>query len=146
MRVREYSPADLEACLAVFDTNVPRYFAPFEKQQFAGDIPSIDCYYVIEDDGGRIVGCGGYAVRPEASTADLCWGMIDQTLHGTGLGRLLLVERLERIRSRGDVDAVALNTSQHTTGFFERHGFVILKIIPDGYAPGLDRCEMVLKL
>jgi hypothetical protein len=41
---------------------------------------------------------------------------------------------------------VALETSQHTFGFFEREGFVTEQITRDWYAPGLDRYEMILTL
>lgn len=145
MRVREYTPADREACLAVFDSNVPAYFVTAEREAFAAfldDLPGP--YLVIEDEGGAIVGCGGYAVVAETRTADLCWGMVEQGRHGTGLGRLLLDARLDRIRADRGADAVALNTSQHTRGFYERRGFVTERVIPDGFAPGLDRCDMRL--
>jgi hypothetical protein len=31
---------------------------------------------------------------------------------------------------------------QHTVGFYERLGFRTVRIDPEGYGPGLDRCEM----
>lgn len=147
MRVREYTPQDRGPCLAVFDSNVPEYFRDFERESFAAfldDLPGP--YLVIEDDDGAIVGCGGYAVVPETRAADLCWGMVRRSLHGTGLGRLLTDARLDRIRRDPAAEAVALNTSQHTRGFYERRGFVTEKVTPDGFAPGLDRCDMRLVL
>jgi predicted GNAT family N-acyltransferase len=68
--------------------------------------------------------------------------MVARERHGTGLGRLLLEARLERIRRDPVADAVALNTSQHTRGFYERHGFATELVTPGGFAPGLDRCDM----
>ena len=147
MRVRPYTPADRAACLAVFDGNVPAYFVSEERRAFADfldDLPGP--YLVVEDEGGAVVGCGGYAVVPETRTADLCWGMVALHRHGTGLGRLLLDARLEAIRADPRAGAVALNTSQHTRGFYERRGFVTGRVVPDGYAPGLDRCDMRLVL
>ena len=32
--IRPYAPADLDACLAVFDTNRPRYFISSERPAF----------------------------------------------------------------------------------------------------------------
>jgi GNAT superfamily N-acetyltransferase len=145
MRVREYTAADRDACLAVFDTNVPAYFITEEREAFAAfldDLPGP--YLVIEDESGTIVGCGGYAIVPETRTADMCWGMVAHDRHGTGLGRLLLDARLDAVRADPRAEAVALNTSQHTRGFYERRGFVTERVTPDGFAPGLDRCDMRL--
>jgi ribosomal protein S18 acetylase RimI-like enzyme len=147
MRVRDYTAADRGACLAVFDSNVPDHFVPPEREAFAAfldDLPGP--YLVVEDQTGAIVGCGGYAIVPETRTADLCWGMVTRGLHGTGLGRLLTDARLERIRADPRVREVALNTSQHTRGFYERRGFATERVVPDGFAPGLDRCDMRLIL
>ena len=147
MRVRDYTTADRDACLAVFDSNAPGFFVPAEREEFAAFLDALPGpYLVVEDEAGRVLGCGGYAVTPGTTTADLCWGMVRCERHGTGLGRLLLEARLERVRSDALVDAVALNTSQHTRGFYERLGFRTERVTPDGFAPGLDRCDMRLVL
>lgn len=147
MRARDYTPADREACLAVFDSNVPEFFVSPERPAFAAFLDALPGpYLVVEDPSGTLVGCAGYAVEPGTTRADLCWGMVRRERHGTGLGRLLLEERLARIRADPGVDAVRLDTSQHTRGFYEQYGFVAEQVVPDGYAPGLDRCEMRLRL
>lgn len=147
MRVRPYAAADRSACLALFDGNVPEFFVPGERADFAAFLDALPGpYLVVEDDAGAIVGCGGYAVTPGTTTADLCWGMVARERHGTGLGQLLLEARLRRIHADRAVDAVALNTSQFTRGFYERVGFVTERVVPDGFAPGLDRCDMRLVL
>lgn len=147
MRVRDYTAADRSACLAVFDSNVPAFFVPDEREQFSAFLDALPGpYLVVEDEDGAVLGCGGYAVTPGTTTADLCWGMVRQDRHGTGLGLLLTTARLERVRADAAVEAVALNTSQHTVGFYERLGFGTELVTPDGYAPGLDRCDMRLIL
>lgn len=147
MRVRDYTTADRSACLAVFDSNVPEFFVPAEREEFAAFLDALPGpYLVAEDEAGRVLGCGGYAVTPGTTTADLCWGMVRRERHGTGLGRLLLDARLERVRADARADAVALKTSQHTRAFYERVGFHTERVISDGFAPGLDRCDMRLFL
>lgn len=147
VRARDYTTADRHGCLAVFDSNVPEFFVPAEREQFAAFLDALPGpYLVVEGEAGVILGCGGYAVTPGTTTADLCWGMIRREQHGTGLGRLLTALRLERVRSDAAVEAVALNTSQHTRGFYEHLGFRTEQVTPDGYAPGLDRCDMRLIL
>jgi ribosomal protein S18 acetylase RimI-like enzyme len=147
MLVRDYTPADREACLDLFDSNVPRFFVPAERAEYAAFLDALPGpYIVLVEEDGRIVGCGGHAVTPGTGVADLCWGMVEQTLHGTGLGRRLTLERLARVRADPAARAVALSTSQHTTGFYERLGFIITRVVKDGFAPGLDQCDMRLDL
>lgn len=103
MHVREYTTADRSACLAVFDSNLGKYFVPAEREGFAAFLDALPGrYLVIEDEVGAVLGCGGHAVE--------------------------------------------LDTSQHTRGFYERVGFRVERVVPDGYAPGLDRCDMCLAL
>lgn len=144
--LRDYSPRDREACLAVFDSNVPNFFVPRERAEFAAfldDLPGP--YFVFENEDG-VVAAGGYAVNPASATADLCWDMVRGDLHGSGFGRRLVRARLERIRHEGSIRTVTLCTSQHTRGFYERLGFVTSKFEPDGFFPGLDRYDMSLDL
>ena len=104
-------------------------------------------YLVLTDAGGAIVGCGGYAIdQDEPGRADLCWGMVRQEKHRRGYGRTLVHARIDAAKRDPAVRVIALDTSQHTTGFYERFGFRVTKVEPDGYGPGLDRCEMRLEL
>jgi GNAT superfamily N-acetyltransferase len=146
-RLRAWRPADRAACLDVFESNVPRWFRRHERIEFAAFLDALPGpFLVVEATGGPVVACGGWARRPGTAIADLCWDMVARPLHGEGLGRLLVEERLRRIRLEGNVREVALNTSQHTVGFYETFGFVVERVEPDGYAPGLDRCDMRLVL
>jgi hypothetical protein len=61
MKLRSYTPADKEACLAIFDSNTPPYFAKHERPEFAAFLDeSRDPYFVVEASNGQIIGCGGY--------------------------------------------------------------------------------------
>jgi ribosomal protein S18 acetylase RimI-like enzyme len=142
-RLREYTPADRDACLAVFASNTPTFFREHEQARFADFLDRMPCpYFVVEDEDGRVIGCGGYAPR----RGTLCYGMVSRHLHRQGVGMFLLRERLRHwFKGQGPV-VVRVNTSQHASGFFERAGFLTTRVVPDGYAPGLDRYEMELPL
>lgn len=147
VHARSYTYEDRDKCLAVFDSNVPGYFIDAEREAFAAFLDELPGpYLVLVDESGDVLACGGYAVEAGTATADLCWGMVSRTRHGTGLGRRLTEARLDRIREDAAAAAVALSTSQHTRGFYERLGFVIERVVADGFAPGLDRCDMRLRL
>ena len=147
VRVREYTPADQPRCLRIFDGNVPTSFLPAERPQFRDFLDALPgSYLLLENEAGDLLACGGYAVTPGTTCADFCWGMVARELQGTGLGRLLAETRLQRIREDSAITDVALNTTQHTQAFYRKLGFVVERIVADGFAPGLDRYDMRLHL
>jgi ribosomal protein S18 acetylase RimI-like enzyme len=141
--IRTFTPADKDACLAVFDSNRPTFFSAEERLLFSAFLERLPGpFLVLEDAAGQVVACGGYAVEAEQGCASFCWGMVQRSRHGQGLGRRLSLARLEGIRRDPRVRRVRLDTSQHTTGFYERLGFAVTDIQRDGYQPGMHRCEM----
>jgi|GEM_PF-108215 len=147
-RLRPFQDQDREACLAIFDSNVPKYFAPEERRDYALFLEKLPGpYFVMEHEPGSVIACGGYAAnREDESSAVLCWGMVDRSLHRSGAGTKLLTERLRRISAESQFSIVKIETSPHSRGFFERFGFTELGTISDGFAPGLDLVKMELDL
>ncbi|MCE7987879.1 MAG: GNAT family N-acetyltransferase [Caldilinea sp. CFX5] len=147
MKVRDYQTEDCERCLALFDSNVPRFFAPHERAEFAEFLAtSTDPYFVVTDNQGQIIGCGGYYLNRERATAGLTWGMVSNHLHRQGIGRFLLLARLRRLSQEPTITSVFINTSQHSYGFFAKVGFVVEAIVENGFAPGLHEYKMILPL
>ncbi len=142
---RPYAAADREACLALFDSNAPRFFDPSERAGFERFLDEMLWPYQLIEREGRVVACGGHAMEPDGRTVSLCWGMVEQGLHRQGLGRRLTEARLAAARAEPGASSVRLDTGQHTTGFYERFGFVIERVVRDGYAPGSDRFDMRLR-
>jgi len=139
---RSFDRGDREACLALFDSNVPDFFHEGERPEFEAFLDDLPGPYLVLLRDGAIVACGGYALHDRATAADLCWGIVRRDLHGRGFGRELTEGRIARAVADPRVTEIALKTSQHTVGFYERLGFVTLSVEIDGYGPGLDRCEM----
>ncbi|NNF38715.1 MAG: GNAT family N-acetyltransferase, partial [Gemmatimonadetes bacterium] len=125
-----FTPSDLEACLALFDSNVPDYFQLGERSEFRTFLDDLPGPYVVLRDGdGEVVACGGWAVS-ENGVADLCWGMVRGDLHGRGWGRRLTLARLRGIEATPGVRVVELRTSQHTDGFYRTFGFRTVETRP----------------
>ena len=141
---RPYAPADAEACLALFDANVPRYFDPGERAEFAAFLATMPCPYLVGlAPDGRVLACGGwFREDDDPGIGGFAWGMVHQAWHGHGLGQQLLDVRLAALRAMPGLRALELRTSQHTEGFYARAGFVVTRRVPDGHAPGIDRVEM----
>lgn len=144
---RPYAPRDRAACLALFDGNVPRFFTEAERVDFADllDSRSGDWAYKVVERDSVVVACGGVALGVDGRTAGLCWGMVARDRHRAGLGRALTEARLAVARALGATQ-VRLDTSQHAQGFYTRQGFVVERVTADGYGPGLDRWDMILRL
>ena len=154
MLFREYSPADRDACLALFDGNVPRYFAPHERDGFAGFLDALPGPYFVVEEDGAVVACGGYAFEPGSGEVALCWGIVDARRQREGIGTLLTAERLRLAAAdssprsgRGGAaegSGAVIRTSQHTAEFYARLGFTVTRVEADGHAPGIDFVEMRL--
>ena len=141
--IRAYTPADRDACLAIFDSNVPKFLAPRERPMFEEwSLAPRGQFFVVCDDSGAVAGCGGVAVKSGTTIATFTWGMIHATRHGQGLGRELTLHRLRLIARMSSVNSAALDTSQETVGFYEKLGFKRVGWIPNHYGPGLDRHDL----
>jgi N-acetylglutamate synthase-like GNAT family acetyltransferase len=149
MRVRAYEPADREPCLRVLDTNVPEYFLASDREEvarFLDDLARLGIrYFVVEDEVGRIVACGGVGVDDATKDARMCWGMVDRALHRQGIGRALLEHRLRVAKSLGAKTA-SLATISKVEGFFAHEGFTFTSGEDDHYAPGMHRRDYRLVL
>ncbi len=143
MNLRLYRPADASACLSIFDSNVPTYFAPEERSDFERFLQeqAMDCAFQVIERDGSIVACGGLSRRGDGS-AGFCWGMVQRALHRHGLGRELAVVRLQQAGRDASIARITLSTSQHTQGFYAGLGFQVTRVVPDGHGAGIDAVEM----
>lgn len=147
--IRPYAPTDLTACLAVFDSNVPDFFAAAERDEFRAHLlalPDAAPAYLVLTHADAVVACGGLTPGEGRGDARMVWGMVARAWHRRGLGRRLLRERLALAHGMAGLRAVSLSTSQHTRRFYEGEGFTLTGTIRDGFGAGLDRCDMVLTL
>ncbi|RMC34713.1 GNAT family N-acetyltransferase [Paracoccus alkanivorans] len=146
---RPYDADDFSACLAIFDSNLPTYFAPEERAQFCEFLENLGIRgrtYLVLTGNGSVVACGGLLADEVQGRASLEWGMVDHALHGQGLGTGLMQARLALANSIPGIAELTIETSQHSRGFYERFGFTLSRITPDGFGPGLDRWSMALRL
>lgn len=165
VKLRAYTPADLDACVEVLRSSVPAYTLPQEVEDYAawlardaapggpGDLAGEPCEYLVGELGpedapaaavGRIVCAGGVHYARTAPVAILCWGIVHADFHRRGLGSVLLRERLARVRARGCPEVV-MDTTDAAVGFFLRHGFGVTSRQRDGYGAGVDRLELVYR-
>lgn len=154
MTIREYKSTDREACIEIFKSNMPKFFALHElddfkswlsykdKAEIAYKSNQSEYYYVIELDN-KVVGCGGFYIPQNGNEARMAWGMVENRLHKKGIGRALFEFRIKQIRLLRPEIIIAMDTTQFSYPFFEKLGFKVTKFQKDAYAKGLDRYDMV---
>ncbi|MBD1583678.1 GNAT family N-acetyltransferase [Pseudoalteromonas sp. S16_S37] len=142
MKVVKYTERYKEACLTLFHSNLDKYFSDDETDEFEAYLATealFNPYFVVLNNL-EVVACGGYEKCGRA--VGLCWGMVLKSNHGQSIGSFLLKYRLASILEEYGDSLVLIDTSQHTKGFYERHGFKVTHIVKDGYAQGLDKVHM----
>ena len=141
MKIRPYEPKDLDAVIAIFRSNLLKYFVEDEERELRDFLSKFGKDYYVIEIIDEIVAAGGIALNPD-ETISLCWAMVRNDLIGTGLGKELTIFRIEKGREKwGDLPFFT-STSQHTEGFYRKLGFQMVEHIPDGFGPGIDTCKM----
>ncbi len=144
--IRPYRASDRAACLALLRSNVPEHFVPAEEAEldaFLARLPGP--YFVVENDEGQLLACGGIATEPHDPTVGaLCWGMVRRDRQNQGLGRALTLHRLQA--APPGTTRLRLDTSQKVRAFYEKLGFVATSVVENGFGPGLDRVRMEKRL
>jgi N-acetylglutamate synthase-like GNAT family acetyltransferase len=152
MVIRKYQAIDRPACITIFNSNTPTFFATSEladflpwldhQEQASTPSPQTDYYYVLEVNK-KVIASGGFHLNLDTAQATLAWGMVDHTWHGQGVGSHLLAYRIQQIRVLHPACTILLDTTQHTYRFFQRFGFTVTQVTKDYYAKGLDRYDMM---
>ncbi|SMC68659.1 GNAT family N-acetyltransferase [Pedobacter africanus] len=143
MEILKYKPLFKEKCVALFESNMPRFFAPEELPLFVDflDNDIEDNYYVVEKNR-KIVACGGIFLDTETDEAGLSWGMVHIAEHKNGIGKLLTEYRINLLKEIYPGKIYKIDTSQHTEGFYLKRGFRTIAVVPDGFAKGIDKYVM----
>lgn len=148
MRLRLYTPEDRATCIQLFESNRPDLFGPDEIEHFTAylDAPT-GPYFLLENDRGVAVGCGGFSRDAQAGRARLNWGIVGRPWHRLRYGQLLLIARLFRlITTYPDVERVDTAVSHYLVTFLHSAGFVVDGVTDDGYGPELHRYDVHLDL
>jgi N-acetylglutamate synthase-like GNAT family acetyltransferase len=146
LSVRDYDTKDRVACLELFDGNTPDFFAAEERGEYSRFLDQLPCpYLVVLSPEEGVVAAGGYYVTEDPRLGALAWGLVARAWHRRGVGLELLQLRIARLRSNR-VLAVRVRTSQRSRVFFERSGFRLVRVVPQGYAANIDLVELSLLL
>ena len=143
--VRPYGPRDRDACLALFDSNVPEFFQAWERPAMEAFLDALPGPYLVVEDGAEVVACGGVASEGDG-VASLCWTVVRRERQGEGVGRRLLEACHTEARQLPGVRRIRLDTIPTVAPFFRKLGYRVVSVDTDGYAPGMDRVNMAMGL
>jgi len=140
---RACTPEDAEACLALFDANCPRFFAPEERTDYAAYLERVAGYRVCEVENAVR---GAFGVAPGLpGRAHLNWILVDPAAQRLGVGRAMMQAAIDAARGLG-ASGLDIAASQHSAPFFARFGARELSYVPDGWGPGMHRIDMELEI
>ncbi len=143
LAVRPFDDADRPRCLALFDANCPRFFAPNERDDFLAYLAGrAHEYRVCERDGAAVAAFG---IAKGMERASLNWIMVDPAAQGSGVGREMIVATVAEAKAMG-ATAIDIAASHLSAPFFERFGARELAREENGWGPGMHRVEMELRI
>jgi predicted N-acetyltransferase YhbS len=130
--IREYRPADREACIAVYRENerngIPqKYLAEFERFLDSGDYLRL-----VLTREGTVVGIGGIGYEPTAPQprAWLVFGMIAPADQRRGLGKALLVARLGALQEPDPPVVLVMSNVGGSRKYYKQYGFSFVAKLP----------------
>lgn len=139
--IRKYQESDMAACIAIFESNYPRYFVEHERPLFTNYLlRQPECYFLLEVKN-VVRACAGFRVD-DYGISYLAWGMVHSAWHRQSFGSQLLEYRIEQIRAVPHAWCIVLDTTQYSEPFYTRHQFRAFRNIPNGYGSGLDKILM----
>jgi len=147
IHIRDYAPADRDACLASFRSNVPAFFSAQDEDWFTSALDEPDGPNFVVVSGEQVVGFGGYEVSGTYNHAVLVFGHIHAQWHGQGLGSRLLQHRIAHLKAHGErTKYLIIDTTIQVTPFYVKHGFDIVAHWREGFRDGVDKIDLRLVL
>lgn len=145
--IRKFAKTDKDTVLELLELNTPEFFAPSEEKDFVEYLElHAQNYYVVER-SGTVIGCGGFNFGfEEGKTVRISWDIIHPDFQGKGVGKELLLYRINEIKKNTTITKIEVRTTQLAYNFYQKSGFQLVKRESDFWAKGFDLYQMKLEL
>ena len=145
--IRKFIKNDKDKLLELLQLNTPEFFDLTEEKDFIEYMEHhAQNYYVVEK-SGRVIGCGGFNFGfEEGKTARISWDIIHPDFQGKGVGKELLLYRVNEIKKNTTITKIEVRTTQLAYKFYQNCGFQLVKRESDFWAKGFDLYLMKLDL
>lgn len=148
--IRKYEEIDQKELVQLIQLNIPTYFDSSEEEEFVEYLENKkEDYFVIEDKTtNQIIGCGGinYFFDEPIPLARISWDIIHPDFQGQGIGKKLLLHRINHIQSKKEIKLIVVRTSQLAYKFYQKADFELEKVEKDFWAKGFDLYQMKMTL
>lgn len=123
LEFRRYRPEDRLQCLDLYTLNEPGRFPAGFIEQYESSLLHTTSYYLVSEDGGRLVCSGGLSYYLRRDIVVLCFGLVHPSQQGRGLGTALLLARLALLKPNRRGYHIFIGAVEPSFGFYERFGF-----------------------
>lgn len=144
IQFRQYGRADLQACIDIFDSNCPDFFAPNERQEYTEFLDEVPENYEVCEVDGQVLGAFGL-LDGGKNEKTLNWIMLDPRTQGVGIG-MKIMERVIHLGRESEAKIVRIAASHKSAPFFARFGATTTASTRNGWGPGMHRVDMELPL
>ncbi len=144
LKIRPFTVADRVEVINLLRLNTPQYFNKSEEEDLEDYLENkTEDYFVAELDD-VIVGAGGINYFPAEKTARISWDIVHPGYQKKGIGKQLLLYRLEKLRPLTSVKKIVVRTTPLVAGFYENFGFKTERVEKNFWAQGFDLQLMVM--
>ncbi len=156
--IRLYQNDDKKELIQLIQLNIPTYFDSSEEEEFVEYLENKkEDYFVVEDKStNQIIGCGGINyffddvvgrdTDNSKNLARISWDIIHPDFQGQGIGKQLLLHRINHIQNKKEIKIIIVRTSQLAYKFYQKVGFKLEKAEKDFWAKGFDLYQMKMSL
>ncbi len=138
MKIRNYKQQEKQELIGLLRLNTPLYFSPNEEKDFAFYLDNHAANYFVVEEDNCIIGCGGFNLSENGTTAKIAWDIIHPYSQRRGIGSKLINFRVNKIKENRNVKILSVRTSQLTYKFYEKFGLEIREVVKDFWDIGFD--------
>lgn len=144
--IRSYTSEDKKELIDLLRLNTPQYFDESEESDFIEYLDNhVENYFVVEDNK-KIIGSGGINYFADSTLARISWDIIHPGFQGKGIGKKLILYRINQIKKNPTVSLISVRTTQLVYKFYQKIEFELEKTEKDFWAKGFDLYQMTLEL
>lgn len=144
--IRLSKHSDREVLIQNMKSNVPQYFAESEIVEFMDYLNQHAEHYYVYEDQGIIIGSGGINYFLDEGVARISWDIIHPAHQNRGIGKQLVLYRINEIKKISKIKFVIVRTSQMVYPFYQQLGFQLEFITKDYWAKGFDLYQMQMNI
>ena len=144
LKLQEYKQTDFDACMDLFDSNCPAYFAIEERIDYQNYLKFNEDKYLLGYIDESLIGCFGIT-KHDQITCSISWIMVSPSHHRGGYGSQMMEHFLDYVQKM-NMKRVLVATSQHAENFFKKFGAYREGYIEDGWGKGMHQVNMEIDL